>query len=176
MQIEHTPGVKSRPQYPPVSLNPHYSRQIFIALQGAERALQPLYEGCAAGNKSLLVLTSADNGRQQLQKLLTTLPQSTGFFLAGSEAFMWDVHNALTNAGFVAGQIQMLAPVDNRRRLFCTHCYTVMENISQSPVVCAGCGRYLLVRDHFSRLHSAYVGVQINAEDAAAIPPVQELS
>lgn len=177
MHVELTPGVKSRPQYPPLSLAPARAYGLFIAPAGQESALQSVYDQCAYAGKRLLTLAAGEAGLQQLQQTLSTLTeQSTGFVLAGSEAFMWDVANALKTAGFVQQQIQMLPPLDNSRRLFCTHCYTVMENVQQSPVVCSGCGRHLLVRDHFSRLHGAYVGVQINAEDSADIPAVQELS
>ncbi|WP_319381283.1 hypothetical protein [Thiomicrorhabdus sp.] len=48
--------------------------------------------------------------------------------------------------------------------------------MTYSPFECPGCHRLLLVRDHFSRIHSAYVGVQINAEDPEDIPPTEELS
>ena len=177
MQVELMPGVKSRPQYPPVSLAPMRAYGLFIAPAGQESALQSLYEECAYAGKELLALAAGDAGMQQLKKALSQITQqSTGFVLAGTEAFMWDVANTLKAAGFVQQQIQMLPPLDNSRRLFCTHCYTLMENVQQSPVVCSGCGRHLLVRDHFSRLHGAYVGVQINAENAAEIPAAEELS
>jgi ribosome maturation factor RimP len=50
-----------------------------------------------------------------------------------------------------------------------------MDDIGHTPVICAGCKRPLLVRDHFSRFLGAYVGVQINAEDPTEEPATKEL-
>jgi len=42
-------------------------------------------------------------------------------------------------------------------------------------VQCAGCGRHLLVRDHFSRRLAAYMGVMADAEAPGELPPIQEV-
>ncbi len=181
MQVEMIPGVKSRPVYTPVTVNPRSQRQIFIAQDQIPAALQSLYDGCEQGEKSLLAVVTtgaaADGGvlsADDLAQLAASLPQSSSFYLAGSEAFMWDMARLLTDAGFIRDQIAMLAPLSKERRLFCTHCYTLMDHVTHSPHVCSGCGRALLVRDHFSKIHRAYVGVQINAEDPADLPAAAE--
>ncbi|MEO9275502.1 hypothetical protein ABFY09_11600 [Marinomonas sp. 5E14-1] len=50
-----------------------------------------------------------------------------------------------------------------------SHCHSVMEGIVETPIHCHGCGLLLLVRDHFSRAHGAYVGLNIKAEDSTEI-------
>jgi len=181
MQDELIPGIKSRPRYPLVSLNPHSRQQVFIVQQQAAAELQPLYERCTEGEKLWLpVVTSAVSAGDgavsisELPQKLASVLMASSFYLAGTEAFMWDIAGILADAGFVHEQIQMLPPVSAERRVFCTHCYSVMEHVTHSPVTCTGCGRALLVRDHFSRIHSAYVGVQINAEDPADLPDTAE--
>ncbi len=181
MQTEFVPGIKSRPVYTPVTINPRSQRQIFISRGPVPGDLKSLYDACQYGEKSLLVVgPSGDSPGSEsvslegIPEYAATLPASSSFYLAGTEAFMWDVANLLNQAGFITDQIHMLPPVSNERRLFCTHCYTLMEHVTQSPHTCTGCGRELLVRDHFSRIHRAYVGVQINAEDPAELPDVAE--
>lgn len=181
MQTEIVPGIKSRPVYLPVTMDPRSQRQMFISQGQITRELQSLYDACQNGEKSLLVVgASADTPGSEpvslegLPEYAATLPASSSFYLAGTEAFMWDVAHLLNQAGFISDQIHMLPPVSNERRLFCTHCYTLMEPVTRSPHTCTGCGRALLVRDHFSRVHRAYVGVQINAEDPADLPDVAE--
>ncbi|MAX97874.1 MAG: hypothetical protein CMI08_01510 [Oceanospirillaceae bacterium] len=183
--LELVPGVKSRPQYPPVSLNSATQHQIFITQQDVERdkadaLLAPLIAACNSGDSSFDVLTiglSAANGIEELSTTLAGLPLSSSFYVAGTEAFIWDVAKLIQDAGFIMEQIHLLPPVNNQRRLFCTHCYEITEPVTQSPAVCSGCGRNLLVRDHFSKIHRAYVGVQIDAEDPADLPEkAEELS
>jgi len=192
-QLQLVPGVKSRPQYPPVSLNMSAQYQVFIAQTGiagekADALLQPLKSGCEKSGQPFTVQTfhvlangvSSDNSAISLVELpqkLARIPVSSAFYLAGNESFMWDVAALLKDAGFVEEQIHMLPPVSNKRRLFCTHCYAITEAVTQTPAVCRGCGRHLLVRDHFSKIHRAYVGVQIDAEDPADLPEkAEELS
>ena len=181
MQTEFVPGIKSRPVYMPVTINPRSQRQIFISQGHITTELLSLYDACKDGEKTLLAVGTSGDGAggevvsmEGVSELAATLPASTSFYLAGTEAFMWDLAGLLNDAGFINDQIHMLPPVSNERRLFCTHCYTLMEPVTRSPHTCTGCGRELLVRDHFSRIHRAYVGVQINAEDPADLPAEPE--
>ena len=47
--------------------------------------------------------------------------------------------------------------------------------MTTNVVACAGCGRHLLVRDHFSRRHGAFMGVMVDAELPGVRPAVQEV-
>jgi dimethylamine monooxygenase subunit C len=42
-------------------------------------------------------------------------------------------------------------------------------------VSCAGCARWLLVRDHYSRRLAAYMGVMVDAEAPGALPPLKDV-
>ena len=168
--IELDPAVKSRPDYPPVAIDTRASHQVFIAQDSEQDNLMALSEHCQNGEKLSVVCPA-----NEIPSSLGELPLSTALYVSGTEAYLWDVHNQLTQMGFGADKIQLLAPDSAARRLFCTHCYTTMEGVTHTPYTCTGCGRPLLVRDHFSRVLGAYVGVQINAEDPADLPETESL-
>jgi len=187
MQVE--PQIKSRPTYPKVELRPHVQQHLFVSTAEGFPVIRPLYEAAPEAERMLYLFDSEGEGEpvdadsHRLAELATVLngafsklPLASALYVAGHEAFLWDVRNLALGAGMADEQIQLCAPVSNRRRLFCTHCYTLMEDVTHSPHVCTGCGRELLVRDHFSKLRGAYVGVQINAEDTSEQPAVEELS
>lgn len=168
-EIVLDPAVKSRPDYPPVAIDTRASHQVFIAEDNEQTSLTALREQCQTGESLNIVADAAS-----LPESLTELPLSTALYVSGTEAYLWDVHNRLTDMGFGTDKIHLLAPASLARRLFCTHCYTTMEGVAHTPYTCTGCGRPLLVRDHFSRIRGAYVGVQINAEDPADVPDIEE--
>ncbi|WP_010324828.1 dimethylamine monooxygenase subunit DmmA family protein [Marinobacterium stanieri] len=170
MQID--PSIKSRPKYVAPELVASAGLQLFVSESDAGHLLEPLYRQCSESGAQWLVAepgnapgTLADSLSGYLQRVLSDAPVTTRLYVAGSEGFLWDIRNQALSAGLVDEQIQLAPPISKARRLFCTHCYTLMEGVTSSPHTCSGCGRLLLVRDHFARLHGAYVGVQINAED-----------
>lgn len=186
MQLPPTPSIKSQPIYISVAINPTVEHHLFIAEQGSEDELNPLYDYCKSAQKTLIVIErnlseptteSIDSEQKQLiLDKIASLPVSSNIYLSGmTESFLWDIHNLAIEAGMTEQQIQKIAPITHKRRLFCTHCYTITENVTYTPFECPSCQRLLLVRDHFSRLHAAYVGVMINAEDPTEIPDSEEL-
>lgn len=187
MQEPYKYEVKSRPVYPPVSVNPLSSFHVFVAEHNGLSMLEPLFEACANGRKLMLVVSAeapnnslyqrveASNISNLLKEVLTGAPVTSTVYVAGSESFLWDTRKAARDAGLSGEQVLLCEPVVKHRRLFCTHCHGITEAVTHSPCSCSHCGRILLVRDHFSRLHGAYVGVQINAEDPADIPATEEL-
>lgn len=185
MQID--PSIKSRPKYQPPVLVASAPLQLFVCEPSGLDQLLPLCRQCAPEQMRLLLvdvtgdvvsdveLCSAAAMPERLQQLLSDIPVSARLYVGGSEAFLWDVRNQALKAGLVDEQIQLAPPINKARRLFCTHCYSVTEGVETSPCSCSGCGRLLLVRDHFARLHGAYVGVQINAEDPDEQPEQEVL-
>ncbi|MET3999218.1 dimethylamine monooxygenase subunit DmmA family protein [Marinobacterium sp. MBR-109] len=185
MQID--PSIKSRPKYQPPVLVDSAPLQVFICEPSALDQLMPLYAQCSPEQARLLLIGAADEAvsdidpctveamPERVQQLLAEVPVTTRLYVGGSEMFLWDIRNQALKAGLVDEQIQLAPPVHRARRLFCTHCYTVTEGVETSPCTCDGCGRLLLVRDHFSRVHGAYVGVQINAEDPDEQPEQEVL-
>lgn len=189
MQPESLKAPTNRPAYPPVILNNKSAYHLFICEGDQSTEFQVLYSSVDDLKKTRLLVSESESktGPEtivitysaltvKLAQLLAEVPLSTTIYLLGCEAFIWDVHSVATQAGMVTGQIKMFAPVTRQRRLFCTHCYSITEGVTHSPAVCRCCQRNLLVRDHFSRRHCAYVGVQIDAEDPADLPLPQELS
>ncbi|SFG21059.1 dimethylamine monooxygenase subunit DmmA family protein [Neptunomonas qingdaonensis] len=188
MQPESLEAPTNRPIYSPVIVNNKSAHHLFICEGYPSREFQIFYSSVDDSKKTLLLVSESDSTidhdsilvthselTAKLTQLLGEMPLSTTIYVLGSEAFIWDVHSVATQAGMVAEQIKMFAPVSGQRRLFCTHCYHITEDVTHSPAVCSGCQRNLLVRDHFSRLHAAYVGVQIDAEDPDDLPLPQEL-
>ena len=190
--MQPVPTIKSRPVYPVVQVDPSVAYHLFIAGAGAFPSLSELYNACD-GERSCWVIGESlqhisykypkgchfiDESAMQetFSKLFATLPISANLYLASKqESMLWDIHRLAVNAGLGQEQIKKLEPLSNKRRLFCTHCYTLTDGVTYTPYECPGCKRLLLVRDHFSKLHSAYVGVQINAEDPSDIPEREEL-
>jgi len=185
--MQFDPSIKSRPTYQTPKLMESAGLHLFVCEPAALKQLMPLFQACSPERVKLLLVGTAVGGQkdadvctaeampERVQELLADAPVSTRLYVGGSEMFLWDVRNQALKAGLVDEQIQLAPPVHKARRLFCTHCYTLMEGVEVSPFRCTGCGRLLLVRDHFSRLHGAYVGVQINAEDPREQPEQEVL-
>lgn len=185
MQID--PSIKSRPKYHPPELVDSARLHVFVCDRAGLASLELLYRQCTSKQAKLLLVGGpagmVNNAEscpdeampERLQQLLSDIPVSARLYVGGSETFLWDVRNQALKAGLVDEQIQLAPPVNTARRLFCTHCYTLTEGVETSPCACSGCGRLLLVRDHFARLHGAYVGVQINAEDPDEQPEQEVL-
>jgi predicted RNA-binding Zn-ribbon protein involved in translation (DUF1610 family) len=85
-------------------------------------------------------------------------------YALGSEAFLWDAHNLARAAGLSADEIHLTKTGPNQRRVYCTHCKTIIEAAVETIIPCPGCGAALFVRDHFSRRLAAFMGVKIDAE------------
>ena len=95
-------------------------------------------------------------------------------YVQGTEPFLWSVAKAAAIIGFSADQIHLHHAGSLRRRVWCTHCHTVTENVTTSIANCSGCHRHLLVRDHFSRRLGAFMGVMVDAEVPGDIPAIEE--
>lgn len=97
-------------------------------------------------------------------------------YAVGAESFVWDVAGIAMAAGMGRDEFRLFAHGPHVRRVHCVHCRTLNTGVTTSLVTCAGCGATLHVRDHFSRVHNAYMGVQVDAEVPGELPPVEELS
>jgi hypothetical protein len=91
-------------------------------------------------------------------------------YAVGSEAFIWDARNIGLAAGLAEAEIQTVQAGSLRRRVYCTHCKTMTEDVTTGIVACRGCGAALLVRDHFSRRLAAFMGVKVDAEVPGEVP------
>lgn len=185
--------VTSRPAYAPLRHQPEAGRHWLVldgpsmdhalltsltnAFAPVAQRLQVWWIGHVAQVISLSPVTVLGN-LPELTSALTDqgpLRVSDRLFVQGNEPFVWSVFLAARQLGLAEGQIQLAHAGSQRRRVWCTHCHGLTEGVSTSTVACAGCGRELLVRDHFSRRHGAFMGVMVDAEVPGERPMPQEV-
>lgn len=183
--------VKSRPVYAPLAPQMEAGRHWLVLEANAtdEALLSGLAEAFApvAGALQVWSVGALALGRLPVAVLADTAalaPQlaqagpfrvSDRLYVQGTEPFIWSVAALATAAGLAAEQVQLAHAGSLRRRVWCTHCHGFTEGVTTSTVPCAGCGRHLLVRDHFSRRHGAFMGVMVDAEAPGQRPAVQEV-
>ena len=174
------PGIKSRPIYRPLRLDPSGFRHLAVsdqdpfsfeaALHGAE-CWQ--VSSLPAGSTTIFADRAA-----LLAALEAKLHRETaGFrlYAAGTESFIWDAANMAHRAGMVEDEVLLAHAGSLRRRVYCTHCKNMIENVTTNLVACPGCGATLFVRDHFSRRLAAFMGIQADAEEPGVLPQLQTL-
>ena len=119
--------------------------------------------------------------RADLPAVIEALGQAGPFevgdrlYVQGTEPFLWAVALAAGQVGLVPSQVRLAHAGSLQRKVWCTHCHGCTEGVTTHVVACAGCGRYLLVRDHFSRRHGAFMGVMVDAEVPGERPLPQEV-
>ena len=161
-------------------LRPHYqapepdqvaTHHLFIAEEAAVPLLQPLFEAIELSLKKSLIVTDLDicpiatQSYQLIPRSKTTTyvdafllsnAKGAAIYLAGTESFLWTVHKLVLKSGIEKSRIHMLEPISDLRRVICTHCFTIIDNVSDVITTCSGCQRELEVQDQFSEVHGAY--------------------
>jgi predicted RNA-binding Zn-ribbon protein involved in translation (DUF1610 family) len=101
--------------------------------------------------------------------------ETAGFrlYALGTEGFLWDVMNLARLYGLGEGEVRLCQAGSLRRRVYCTHCKTMIETVTTNIVGCPACGAKLFVRDHFSRRLAAFMGVAVDAEAPGEIPEIE---
>lgn len=97
------------------------------------------------------------------------------FYVAGDEAFIWQVLKELSKFGVQDCNVEKELCGTLARAVYCVHCKTTDKNVHSNIHQCSGCQRYLFVRDHFSRRLGAYMGVMVDAEVPGDMPAIQEI-
>lgn len=193
-------GMKSRPVYEGLQIDPHARRHLF-ALQG-DGALAVLDQSKTVGIEFLAkaeVLYVADGAatyeaelRQlnpldiwiahstaallnRLQGLLLEAKMGLRLYTSGTEGFIGQAIQVALGCGIDIGSIQTEHRGSAARRVQCVHCKGITENVTTSPFSCSHCALPLLVRDHYSRRLAAFQGVNIDAEDPGSAPPPRVL-
>jgi predicted RNA-binding Zn-ribbon protein involved in translation (DUF1610 family) len=177
------PGIKSRPIYHPLRLDPSGSRHLAVSDQDPfpfaafEAPLQDvetwLVSSVPAGTH-----TNFPDAPSLLAALEARLHQeAAGFrlYAVGTESFIWDAANIARHAGMTEEEVFLAQAGSLRRRVYCTHCKAMIENVTTNLVPCQDCGATLFVRDHFSRRLAAFMGIQADAEEPGVLPPLQTL-
>jgi hypothetical protein len=192
-------GIKSRPEYHGLTIDPHARRQFFAL--GGEGALALLEKPelkdaeFLARTEVLYVAQGSQHGAAlrssgvaqyweaptiptlltRLQVTLSTAHMGLRLYTAGTEGFIGQVMQIGIDAGITFLSIRTEHRGSLARRISCVHCKGITENVTTSPVTCSHCGLTLLVRDHYSRRVGAFQGVCIDAEVPGDVPPTEEL-
>jgi hypothetical protein len=183
------PGVKSRPVY--TTLRPDLGgRQHLLVGQGSGGAallrlltqLPPgtdarvLYAGPTPPVVAELRLFPTEvDLLAELDRILASCVMGTRLYVAGAESFLGSAVQVAMKYNLNRDEVQCEHCGSAARRVYCIHCKTSNENVRTNIVKCAGCGRHLFVRDHYSRRLAAYMGVMADAEAPGELPPIEEL-
>nr|WP_316650833.1 dimethylamine monooxygenase subunit DmmA family protein [uncultured Gellertiella sp.] len=195
-------GIKSRPVYHGIAIDPQAKRHVF-ALQGEGAdalteqgsALTPeilnrseiLFVAGAARDRDypgMLSGLAADVFWQAptVETLLFRLAGSldkadmgTRLYIAGTEGFIGKAMQLALDRGMDFLSIPTEHRGSEARRVQCVHCKGFTDNVRASPFACSHCGLPLLVRDHYSRRLAAFQGVNVDAEEPGTAPEPEEL-
>jgi hypothetical protein len=195
-------GIKSRPVYGGIAIEPHALRHLFVlegegALALLEQAgkldrsslarTEILYVAAGsrpAGHGSRLAALGADVCWEapsipvllnRLNVILNTARMGTRLYIAGTEGFIGQAMQVAMNHGVDHNSMKTEHRGSEARRVQCVHCKGITENVTTSPVTCAHCGLSLLVRDHYSRRIGAFQGVCVDAEEPGTAPKPEVL-
>ena len=191
------PGIKSRPVYTGLTIDPHAQRHL-LALEGegalaftealakAEReflgSTEVLYvptgaraarhdlQLAAAGPLDLWVAPTIPVLLNRLELTLRTATMGTRLYIAGTEGFIGQAMQVALGAAIDFNSILTEHRGSAARRVQCVHCKGITDNVITSPYTCTHCGLPLLVRDHYSRRLGAFQGVNVNAEVPGTAP------
>jgi dimethylamine monooxygenase subunit C len=195
-------GIKSRPIYSGLNIDPNARRHLF-ALEG-EGALALIDQVNSAGAEFLArsdILYAASSSRAEdhdkklaalnahsmwsaptvsvlLNRFNAMLGQArmgTRLYISGTEGFIGQAMQVAMNHGVDFASIRTEHRGSTARRVQCVHCKGITEHVKTSPFTCTHCGLSLLVRDHYSRRIGAFQGVCIDAEEPGTAPQPEEL-
>jgi predicted RNA-binding Zn-ribbon protein involved in translation (DUF1610 family) len=177
------PGIKSRPIYYPLRLDPSGLRHLAVSDQ--DPFPFAAFETPLPDVELWIVSASASDGMTQFPdppRLLAALEarlhrETAGLrlYAVGTESFIWDAANVARRAGMTEDEVFVAQAGSLRRRVYCTHCKAMIENVTTNLAPCPGCGAVLFVRDHFSRRLAAFMGIQADAEEPGVLPPLETL-
>lgn len=192
-------GIKSRPEYTGLKIDPYARRHLFaLGGEGALALLEKpelqdadfrakaeiLYTAQGGDHAQALKAVGAGNYWEaptiptlltRLQVALSTAHMGLRLYTAGTEGFIGQVMQVGIDAGITFLSIRTEHRGSLARRISCVHCKGITEHVTTNPVTCSHCGLTLLVRDHYSRRVGAFQGVCIDAEVPGDVPPTEEL-
>lgn len=184
-------GIKSRPVYTGLDIDPHAQRHLF-ALEG--EGIEALHDQVKTHgaeflkNSDILCVgplpqLKAEDVWQapsipvllnRLRVNLINAKMGTRLYLAGTEGFIGQAMKVALEQGIDFNSIRTEHRGSLARRVQCVHCKGITEDVKTSPYKCTHCGLDLLVRDHYSRRLAAFQGVCIDAEEPGTAPaPVE---
>ncbi|TAX90056.1 dimethylamine monooxygenase subunit DmmA family protein [Rhizobium leguminosarum] len=195
-------GIKSRPVYKGLTIQPRARRHIFaLEGEGAKALLdqQPRLDETALSRSEILYVARGSQGTgldEALRRLgadmfftaptiatllfrlkgsLATAHMGTRLYLSGTEGFIGQAMLVALDYGMDHASVITEHRGSLARRVQCVHCKGVTDDVTTSPFACSHCGLTLLVRDHYSRRLAAFQGVNIDAEEPGSAPDPEEL-
>jgi len=193
-------GIKSRPSYTGLVLDPQARRHLILAEGEGALAITELAARAAddfLARAAILYAASqpATDCAQRLAALgadtctvfptiptllvrfagiLATATMGTRLYVSGTEGFIGEVIQLAVAHGIDHRSIVTEHRGSLARRVQCVHCKGITEQVTTNIVRCAHCGANLLVRDHYSRRIGAFMGVSADAEAPGELPPIEE--
>ncbi len=195
-------GIKSRPVYHGLSIQPHARRHLFaLEGEGARAILDQMagLDDTILSRSEILYVARGSQGRGhdealrslgpdmfftaptiatllfRLRGSLSTAHMGTRLYIAGTEGFIGQAMMVALDYGMDHASIITEHRGSLARRVQCVHCKGITEDVTHSPFNCSHCGLPLLVRDHYSRRLGAFQGVNIDAEEPGTAPDPEEL-
>jgi len=133
-----------------------------LALQAAEAAGLEVFPS----NQALIAA---------LRERLGQAHMGTRLYLSGSESFIGTAMQAANAVDLNRDEVLREHSGTLVRRVWCAHCDTYTENVTQRVFSCPGCQLDLVVRDHYSRRLAAFQGIKADGEVPGELPAAEEL-
>ncbi|OHV19459.1 hypothetical protein EOS93_17035 [Rhizobium sp. RMa-01] len=195
-------GIKSRPVYKGLIIQPKAKRHIFaLEGEGAKALLDqhPALDETALSRSEILYVARGSQGTgldEALRRLgadmfftaptiatllfrlkgsLATAHMGTRLYISGTEGFIGQAMLVALDCGMDHASLITEHRGSLARRVQCVHCKGTTDDVTASPFSCSHCGLTLLVRDHYSRRLAAFQGVNIDAEEPGSAPDPEEL-
>jgi predicted RNA-binding Zn-ribbon protein involved in translation (DUF1610 family) len=194
-------GIKSRPVYDQLQPLPGGLRHIIAGQGSGGRAMLRLLGDMAGLDRPITLLYSQESFSGQdflaqlqqhpehslhvhatnqalideLKTLLGEARMGTCLYLAGSESFLGSAMQVATHFDLNRDEVLREHSGTLVRRVWCVHCDSYTENVTQRVYDCPGCGLTLVVRDHYSRRLAAFQAVKADAEVPGELPEAEEL-
>lgn len=194
-------GIKSRPVYDRLQPLPGGTHHVIAGQGSGGRAMLRLLDDMAELDRPITLLYSQESFSGQdfleqlqqhrahplqvhatnqalieaLKTLLDDAHMGTRLYLAGSESFLGSAMQVATHFDLNRDEVLREHSGTLVRRVWCVHCDTYTENVTQRVYVCPGCGVTLVVRDHYSRRLAAFQAVKADAEVPGELPEAEEL-
>jgi hypothetical protein len=129
----------------------------------------------AQGVRAVRSFTDVDALLAEYRAVLERSLMGTRLYVAGPEHFIGRALRIALEFDLNKDEIGAEERGSLARRLYCVHCRTTTEQVTTNIAACAGCGRWLIVRDHYSRRLAAYMGVMADAEVPGELPPIEQV-
>jgi len=192
----YTYRVRSQPDYPDFQWDRRGSRHLLVLCGLDNSAAQQIAREACPGPLQVLAspgecadlarllaasgaasesVASAEALQGRLDALLGQARMGLRLYAVGPEHDIWRCAGLANQHGMSREEVHVYRAGTLARPVFCVHCGTHLPAVRTNIGSCSGCGRALLVRDHFSRLHGAYMGIQADAETPGVLPPIEEV-